>query len=523
MGVNSSKKEILQKLQIYKTNQISQISIDNQTHPKIEYQINQIEYSDIEEIPSSSKNEKGDDEDSYEAIDIDIDFEEYYDIHNPKLDIKEINWFPYNAIGTINVQFPLSDEIFIYTCFLIDSNVVVTLASNLENKNKGGKAKLITTSFSKDNIKWENIFIEDEEKKIKEDEKDKNKKDSFENLSSKLAVIIYGNYINNEWLGVENEEQEYFEGRDKKEVFSLKEEKNNNIITISEKENINQSKLRRITVNGVNPFLDAFQKGEYEDIELIKQSPGSPVYYQDYNGGAYVIAIINEFFQFQYFNKNTMHFLANMVNKGRKYRIEMNKGIDQENIIQLNLEKHNLGALDIKYLNTFDFKNLTHLNLNSNSIDAKGAFFLSQGKFSSLEFLNLSYNKIGDEGLNHISNGNFSKLNSLHLSRNYITSEGIRNLVKAEFIKNLTVLSLSDNRKIGDTGIRYIKEHKGWGKLTILNLDLTGLTDISLTYLREASMPKLKELNIIDNKFTENGKASFNAIAMNKIKINYKI
>ena len=93
----------------------------------------------------------------------------------------------------------------------------------------------------------------------------------------------------------------------------------------------------------------------------------------------------------------------------------------------------------------------------------------------------------------------------MHLSRNYITSLGIYYLVTSDFTNNLIALSLSDNRKIGDTGMRRLKEHKGWGKLKILNLDLTGLTDVSLTYLGEASMPKLKELNIIDNKFTENG------------------
>ena len=96
----------------------------------------------------------------------------------------------------------------------------------MDNKNKGGKAKLIITSFSEEYINWENIFIEGDEKIIKENVKDINQKESSENLSSKLAVIIYGNNLNKEWLGVENGEQEYLEGRDRYAVFSLKEEKN---------------------------------------------------------------------------------------------------------------------------------------------------------------------------------------------------------------------------------------------------------------------------------------------------------
>ena len=519
MGVNSSKKGILQELQKNKVGQINQISIDNQTNPRIEYNINEIENLE-EEKPSSSKNE----EDDY--FDFDIDYDDLYKIDSPRLDVKNIKKYPYNSIGTISVQFPDSDEIFVYTCFLIDSNVVVTLASNLDNKNKGGKAKSIATSFSEEYINWENIFIQKEEKsnEIKEKEKDKNPKDSSDNLSSKLAVIIYGNNINKGWLGVEKFDQKFLEERDCYAVFSYKKVNYNDIIEIDEKENNNEIRLRETSLCSINPFLNASQSEDFEENELIKQSPGSPIFYKDYNLGAYVIGIINEFFQIQYFDKNTVYYLANMINKGRQYRMEANNGIDLSNIFQLNLEKHNLGTSDIEYLNTFKFKNLHILDLNSNSINSMGAKILSQSKYiNSLEYLNLSNNKIGDEGLQHISKGSFKKLNSLHLSRNYITSEGIYYLVRAKFTNNLIVLSLSDNRKIGDTGIIHMKEHKGWGKLKILNLDLTGLTDVSLTYLGEASMPKLKELNIIDNKFTENGITVINALTINRIKIRYNI
>ena len=520
MGVNSSKKGILQELQKNKVGQINQISIDNQTNPRIEYNINEIENLE-EEKPSSSKNEEDDDFDFD-----DIDFDYLYRIDSPRTDVKNIKKYPYNSIGTISVQFPDSDEIFVYTCFLIDSNVVVTLASNLDNKNKGGKAKSIATSFSEEYINWENIFIQKEEKsnEIKEKEKDKNPKDSSDNLSSKLAVIIYGNNINKEWLGVEKFEQKFLEDEVRYAVFSYKKVNYNDIIEIDEKENNNEIRLRETCLCSINPFLNASQSQDFEENELIKQSPGSPIFYKDDNLGAYVIGIINEFFQFQYFDKNTVYYLANMINKGRQYRMEANNGIDLSNIFQLNLEKHNLGTSDIEYLNTFKFKNLHILDLNSNSINSMGAKILSQSKYiNSLEYLNLSNNKIGDEGLKHISKGSFKKLNSLHLSRNYITSEGIYYLVRAKFTNNLIALSLSDNRKIGDTGIIRVGEHKGWGKLKILNLDLTGLTDYGLSYLERASMPKLKELNIIDNNFTEKGKSSINALAKNHIKIKYKI
>ena len=518
MGLGPSKK--IRKLL---ENSITNPNINEQKKFKIEYKFNYYESSNDQQNLSSSMNwnenaERNENESfifSQEIIQV---------LNNPKLDIKNSNKFPYCAIGTISVVFPISNEVFVYTCFLIDTNVVVTLASNLENKNKGGKAESIMTSFSEKKVKWENIYIQGEEKSKGKWDKSENKKknDSLENLTSKLAVILYEDNISNEWIGVEGGKKEEFEGRDIFAVFSFNEEKYNNNKINTDEEKTEKKKLREIFISNVNPFLDAAKKGEEKELELIKQSPGSPLYYKDYNNGAYAFAIINESFEFQYFDKNTMIYLANMVNKGKLLRKKVNKGFDEENIIQLDLQRHDFGPLDIKYLTDFELKNLRILDLSSNSIKPQGAFYLIQGKFSSLESLNLNFNEIGDEGLNHIANGFFSKLNSLYLFHDNISSEGVRYLLKAEFVKNLIILSLSENPNIGDTGVRYMKEHKGWAKLSILNLNFTGLTDIALDYLGKAPMPKLKKLNIQGNKFTEQGKASINALRMNHIHVSYR-
>ena len=330
MGINSGKKEILQ---ILENNKTKFLNIHDTGNFKIEYKYKHSDEYEGNYISSENEVEKGE----YFDDSFIFEEEEIPRLNNPKLDIKKLNRYPYNSIGTISVQFPLSNEIFEFTCFLIDSNVVVTLASNLENKNKGGKAKLITTSFSKENVKWENIFIQEEEKKeIKKDEKDKGQKEPSNNLSSKLAVIIYDD-VNKEWLRAQIRTYKYFE---KFVVFSLQEEQNNNIIAIDGKENINQQKMRKTVVGNENPFLVAYQKGEKEDIELIKQSPGSPVYYSDYFdyiGDSYVIDIINEFFEIQYFNKNTFNFLVNIVNKLRKEKLKINKNYAPELLTELNL------------------------------------------------------------------------------------------------------------------------------------------------------------------------------------------
>ena len=533
MGLGPSKEKIRKILE----HSITNSNISEQKNLKIEYKFIYAESAEAEDNPSAQmkggENAGGGENESF------IFSQEVTQVlDNPKLDVKNLNKFPYNSVGTISVKFPVSDAEFVYTCFLIDTNVVVTLASNLESNSKGGKAKSITTSFSKEPIKWENIHIQGEETKgkgKKDKDKDKGKNETLDNVSSKLAVILFDDNVGKEWLGVEGGKKEDFEGRDIFAVFSFKDQGKQTTTTDGEentpKSSSGQQKFREIFISNVNPFLNAAQQKSQNDDEnesnvnleeLIKQSPGSPLYYKDYNNGAYVIAIINDSFEFQYLDKKTMIFLATMVNQGKLLRKKVNKGIDEDNIVQLDLQRNDFGPLDIKYLTDFDLKNLRILDLSSNSIKPQGAFYLSQGKFSSLESLNLNFNEIGDEGLNHIANGFFSKLNSLYLFHDNISAEGIKYLVKAEFVNNLIILSLSENPNIGDTGVRHMKEHKGWSKLSILNLNYTGLTDVALDYLGKSSMPKLKKLNIQGNKFTDVGKASINALRMNHIHVSYR-
>ena len=495
---------------------------NEQKNLKIEYKYKQNDGMDMDET-NTTTNSAEQSEMSGENDSFSFSTEMTQAIDSPMLNVKNPKKFPYIAIGTLTVKFPVSEEDFEYTCFLIDTNVVVTLASNLNDKNKGGKAKSIVTTFSDEKVKWENIRIQGED--------DKKNKQSLEAASenSKLAVILYEDNIGSEWIGVEGGKREDFAGRDVNAVFTLgtqdKDDNSKRSVTSDASEESedapktkkNDLRLREINVNSGNPFSSSKDKEE-----IIKRCPGSPLYYKDYNSGGYVIAIINENYEFQYLDKNAMIFLSNMVNQGKLLRKKIHKGIDEDNIVKLDLSRNDFGPLDIKYLTDFDLKNLRILDLSSNSIKPQGAFYLSQGKFSCLESLNLNFNEIGDEGLNHIANGFFSKLNYLYLFHNNISVEGIKYLVKAEFVNNLIVLSLSENPNIGDTGVRIIKEHKGWSKLNTLNLNATGLTDIALQYLGEASMPKLKKLNILGNKFTENGKPSINGLRMNHIHVSYR-
>ena len=516
MGLGPSKEKIRKILEHSITNPIS----SDQKNIKIEYKFDYAGAAAEAEENSNASTRGGDNKGGSENDSFILSQEVTQALDNPTLNVKNMNKFPYSAIGTITCKFPVDEnKEFIYTCFLIDTNVVLTLASNLESNSKGGKAKSIVTSFSKEQVKWENIIIQGSETKgkgKKEKDKDKNQNEALDNLQSKLAVIFFDDSIGKEWIGVEGGKKEDFEGRDTFAVFSFEDKGK----TTDGDDSKGEIKFREIFISNINPFTQKLDDANIAN--LIKQSPGSPIYYNDYNNGAYAIAIITDTYEFQYFDRKTMVFLANMVNQGKLLRKKVNKGIDEDNIVQLDLQRNDFGPLDIKYLTDFDLKNLRILDLSSNSIKPQGAFYLSQGKFSSLESLNLNFNEIGDEGLNHIANGFFSKLNSLYLFHDNISAEGIKYLVKAEFVNNLIILSLSENPNIGDTGVRYMKEHKGWAKLSILNLNYTGLTDVALDYLGKSSMPKLKKLNIQGNKFSEQGKANINALRMNHIHVSYR-
>ena len=462
MGIKTSKKDFYQILEKSAKPYAPLIYENN----KIFCKSNKRNFSNSDKNLLSPNEETNDEENSeidsfYFSLDLNMI------INYPKDDIDDIKKFPYKSVGTIIAKFPVSNEIFEYTCFLINSNVVVTLASNLKNKSKGGKATSIFTSFSYEEVRWENIYIQGEEKSNGKSaqNKDKNQKEDLSNLSSKLAVILYDNDISDEWLGVKSGEEKDFDEIDKFVVFSFKREDN------AEGERLSETKFREGYISYGNIFFEASQKGEEKVVELIKQSPGSPLFYYENNKkkDVYVIAILNEFFEFQYIEQESFLFLKDMIYKGKLPRNKVNNAIKEEYIYQLNLERLNLGQLELKYFVDFNFKNLRILNLSNNLLKTQGAHYLTKGKLLSLETLNLDFNDIGDEGLKYLSKGYFNKLKNLFLSYNHISFEGIKYLEKAGFVKNLINLSLSGNNKIGDTGVRYLNENKRWEELYKLN------------------------------------------------------
>ena len=456
--------------------------------------------------------------------------------------------FPYSCVKSIMVSFDNGNVYEYFTGFIIDTNAIVTLASNVI---KNGKKGLVKTCFSDKPVK--SIFTPlDFKKEQNENNKKKNKDDNIKNDNNSpfypnLAVIAYEDNIVDEWIGVESLSLDDLSPKDLNLICSLglknenihkeingNDSNSSSIMNISNSSNNSENssvKLNNaceIHEQNVTTTTRFDEDLEVEEQKKLKKCLGGPVYYKDYDQGAFVVGILDlkqeedgNTYSLTFFDNKCLNFLVDCVNKDKLLRKKNHKNIDEEHIIKLDLSRNDFGPLDVKYLTDFDLKNLRYLDLSSNSIKPQGAFYLSQGKYPNLELLNLNFNEIGDEGLNHIANGNFTKLTNLFLFHNNISDKGIQYLCKADFISNLIILSLSENPNIGDTGIRIIKENTNWGKLTTLNLNGTGLTDIAVNYLTNSSMPSLKRLNIIGNKFSNKIVFSISSLKLNHIKVEY--
>jgi hypothetical protein len=456
--------------------------------------------------------------------------------------------FPYSCVKSIMVSFDNGNVYEYFTGFIIDTNAIVTLASNVI---KNGKKGLVKTCFSDKPVK--SIFTPlDFKKEQNENNKKKNKDDNIKNDNNSpfypnLAVIAYEDNIVDEWIGVESLSLDDLSPKDLNLICSLglknenihkeingNDSNSSSIMNISNSSNNSENssvKLNNaceIHEQNVTTTTRFDEDLEVEEQKKLKKCLGGPVYYKDYDQGAFVVGILDlkqeedgDTYSLTFFDNKCLNFLVDCVNKAKLLRKKNHKNIDEEHIIKLDLSRNDFGPLDVKYLTDFDLKNLRYLDLSSNSIKPQGAFYLSQGKYPNLELLNLNFNEIGDEGLNHIANGNFTKLTNLFLFHNNISDKGIQYLCKADFISNLIILSLSENPNIGDTGIRIIKENTNWGKLTTLNLNGTGLTDVAVGYLTNSSMPSLKRLNIIGNKFSSKIVFSISSLKLNHIKVEY--
>ena len=419
-----------------------------------------------------------------------LDGDDYGEIQNQNSiyrNIKDVSRFPYIAIGTITLRFP-NNEIDEHTCFLIHKKVIVTLLSFLTRNNKN--AIEATTTFTEEKLNLKNVG---------------------KNKEKNLAVFFLEQTSCTQWIGVDEFDRKNL--RMYGHIKAIYSDGKGTNADLDRSESITFMEGRNSLGGKIIPFL----KEIYCDLEQIEQYIGDKeqlknkiiggvIYYKNQqNGGAYVLGIIDNDLRAQYFDKETVKYLyqqvytAKLSNKG---------GIDESNIIEIDLSKKNLGPQQIKYLCEYNLVNLKKLNLLKNQIGPQGAFHLEQSKFDNLEVLVLNFNEIGDEGMQYLSKGPFFGLKYLHLFHNNISNEGVSYILDSVFIDKLLSLDLSDNPNINAEGINIIKKkmqnnNNVLKELLSLNLSATNLNDTALKYLDEIEFPKLKKLILQDIDFSK--------------------
>ena len=376
-----------------------------------------------------------------------------YCLTSSKTQINEklINNIPFNLIGCLFVKYEKDVIEYKYNCFIINTNCFMTLKNNIYHP-KLGNAREIKVNFSALMIKKENIIIK-----------------------GKYAILGFEEDFSKNYFGLEslNEEEK-----------GMKEFYISSIIDINSKNNIPEIHSLISNTNTPINIQDC-------DKEKISRIIGSPLYYYDNENQIYVIGLIDESFNYSFFDNCYIEEFSNAIKTFQLSKINQNKqNLENKSIERLDLSGINILKENIKFLLKDDFINLKYLDVSNIIIEEfKSIFDL---KYKNLQYLNLNYNNIQNNGLSLLAKSNFPQLKNLHLKNNGLTNEGIKYFIdNSVYAKNLTVLNLSDNKLTDENVYDIVTNMK---ELTRLDLKCTGISDISLDYIIKYS----SKVQIID-------------------------
>jgi hypothetical protein len=376
-----------------------------------------------------------------------------YCLTSSKTQINEklINNIPYNLIGCLFIKYEKDVSEYKYNCFIINTNCFMTLKNNIYHP-KLGNAREIKVNFSILMIKKENIIIK-----------------------GKYAILGFEEDFSKNYFGLEslNEEEK-----------GMKEFYISSIIDINSKNNIPEIHSLISNTNTPINIQDC-------DKEKISRIIGSPLYYYDNENQIYVIGLIDESFNYSFFDNCYIEEFSNAIKTFQLSKINQNKqNLENKSIERLDLSGINILKENIKFLLKDDFINLKYLDVSNIIIEEfKSIFDL---KYKNLQYLNLNYNNIQNNGLSLLAKSNFPQLKNLHLKNNGLTNEGIKYFIdNSVYAKNLTVLNLSDNKLTDENVYDIVTNMK---ELTRLDLKCTGISDISLDYIIKYS----SKIQIID-------------------------
>ena len=376
-----------------------------------------------------------------------------YSITSNKTQVNEkfINTIPFNLIGCLLVKYEKDTIEYKYNCFIINTNCFMTLKNNIFHP-KLGNPREVKVNFTNLIIKQENII-----------------------LKGKYAIVGFDDDFSKNYFGLEslNEEE-----RGMKEFYI------SSIIDINSNNNIPEIHSLISYTNSPINIQDC-------DKEKISRLIGSPLYYFDIENQIYVIGLIDDSFNYSFFDNCDIEEFSNSIKTFQLSKINKNiENLENKSIERLDLSGIKILNENIKFLLKDDFIYLKYLDVSNIQIeDFKSIFEL---KYKNLQYLNLNYNNIQNTGLSLLAKSNFPQLKNLHLKSNGLTNDGIKNFIdNSIYAKHLTVLNLSNN-KLSDENVYDIVTNMK--ELTRLDLKDTGISDISLDYI----INYLSNIQIID-------------------------
>ena len=353
---------------------------------------------------------------------------------------KNRNDYLYNCVQNLYIKFQGEPNEYIYSCFVINSNSIITFSEELKEKVKKKKKNLsirLTSSFP-EIIKKYSLYIK-----------------------KNYIQICFQNYSFREWFGIKKNIN--FK---KQLIFSL---------TTDLESNLSKNQLFQINIKEETKFNPNFNLDEFNKFNI-----GCSICIKDVNDDIYSIGLIQSNMKKYYFTKNDIESLKYNILLNKLLAFEFNIFDVEKNIIELRLNNCGINDEDINNLSSMELIKLTILTLSNNDFTYKGCYFLSQMNLKKLLILDVSYNKIGESGLYFLSRANCEILDELDLSNSYITNNSIIYLLRAEFISNISRLNLQENILFNKDGLKIMIQSNLFQNLKYLILNGTSVGKINL-------------------------------------------
>ena len=353
---------------------------------------------------------------------------------------KNRNDYLYNCVQNLYIKFQGEPNEYIYSCFVINSNSIITFSEELKEKVKKEKKNLsirLTSSFP-EIIKKYSLYIK-----------------------KNYIQICFQNYSFREWFGIKKNIN--FK---KQLIFSL---------TTDLESNLSKNQLFQINIKEETKFNPNFNLSEFNKFNI-----GCSICIKDVNDDIYSIGLIQSNMKKYYFTKNDIESLKYNILLNKLLAFEFNIFDVEKNIIELRLNNCGINDEDINNLSSMELIKLTILTLSNNNFTYKGCYFLSQMNLKKLLILDVSYNKIGESGLYFLSRANCEILDELDLSNSYITNNSIIYLLRAESISNISRLNLQENILFNKDGLKIMIQSNLFQNLKYLILNGTSVGKINL-------------------------------------------